>query len=109
MRGAFAGVKGEIIKGIFEPLLDEMSDEEFLDEDLWGDLFREAIPTPTAPETPAYAAFDDDGNIYLDGDIQARDAYDAASVAFHDQLGAHNDDSSEGNLRWETTKIVAAI
>ena len=36
MRGEFAGVKAEIIKDIFEPLLDEMSDDEFQDEELWG-------------------------------------------------------------------------
>jgi hypothetical protein len=29
MRGEFAGVKSEIIKDIFEPLMDEMTDEEF--------------------------------------------------------------------------------
>lgn len=101
MRGEFSGVKGEIIKDIFEPLLDEMSDEEFQDEDLWGDLFREAIPAPTAPEPPAYTAFDDDGNIYLDGDIQARDAYEIASAAYQERLEAYNDASNRADLAWQ--------
>ena len=101
MRGEFGGVKAEIIKDIFEPLMTEMSDEEFLDDDLWGNLFRDAIPTPTAPEAPTYAAFDDDGNIYLDGDIQTRDTYDAASAIYQDRLEAYNDASNRADLAWQ--------
>lgn len=101
MRGEFAGVKAEIIKDIFEALVNEMSDEEFLDEDLWGDLFREAVPEPSAPEAPTYTAFDDDGQIYLDGDIQARDAYDAASALYQDRLEAYNDASNHADLAWQ--------
>lgn len=101
MRGEFAGVKAEIIKDIFEMLVDEMSDEEFLDEDLWGDLFRDAIPAPTAPDAPTYAAFDEDGNIYLDGDLQTRDAYDAASAIYQDRLEAYNDASNRADLAWQ--------
>ena len=101
MRGEFAGVKSEVIKDIFEPLMAEMSDEEFQDEEIWGDLFREAIPAPSAPDAPIYTAFDDDGNIYLGGDIQARDAYDAASAVYQDRLEAYNDASNRADLAWQ--------
>ncbi|MDP2581334.1 hypothetical protein Q8W37_15455 [Shimia thalassica] len=101
MRGEFAGVKSEIIKDIFEPLMDEMTDEEFSDEELWGDLFREAIPAPAEPEEPTYLSFDDDGNLYLDADIEARDAYDATSAIYQDRLEAYNDAANRADLAWQ--------
>lgn len=101
MRGEFAGVKAEIVMHVFERLVDEMTDEEFQDEDLWGDLFREAIPAPIQPEAPVYTAFDDDGNIFLVGDIQARDAYDAASAIYQDRLEAYSDASNRADLAWQ--------
>ncbi|WP_372921710.1 hypothetical protein [Roseovarius sp.] len=101
MRGEFSGVKGEIIKDIFQALIDEMSDDEFSDDDLWGDLFREAIPEPTEPDAPIYTHFDDDGQIYLDGDIQARDTYEAASALYQDRLEAYNDAANRADLAWQ--------
>lgn len=101
MRGEFSGVKDEIIREIFEAFSAEMSDEEFLDEGIWEDLFREAIPAPTAPEAPTYTAFDDEGQLYLEGDIQAREAYEAASARFQDRLEAYNDASNRADLAWQ--------
>ena len=63
MRGEFAGVKSEIIKDIFEPLIYEMTDEEFSDDALWGDLFRDAIPAPSEPPSPIYLSYNDDGEL----------------------------------------------
>lgn len=101
MRGEFSGVKTEIIKDVFETLLTEMSDAEFLDEDLWAVLFREAIPEPLAPVAPTYTSFDDDGQIHLEGDLQARDAYEADSAIFQDRLEAYNDASNRADLTWQ--------
>jgi hypothetical protein len=101
MRGEFAGIKDEIIRGIFEPLIDAMSDDDFQDEDLWGDLFREAIPAPIAPTPPFFTEFDEDGNIYLQADLEARAAYDAASAAYQERLEAYSDASNRSDLAWQ--------
>lgn len=101
MRGEFAGVKTEIIKDILEILVAEMSDDQFLDEDLWAILFREAIPEPAAPVAPTYMSFDDDGQIYLDGDLQARETYETASALFQERLESYNDASNRADLTWQ--------
>ena len=101
MRGEFAGVKSEVIKDIFEPLIDEMTDEEFSDEELWSDLFREAIPAPTEPVAPTPTDFDGDGNIHLPADLEARDAYDEASDVYRVRIEAYNDAANRADLAWQ--------
>lgn len=101
MRGEFIGVNGEIIGEIFERFMVETSGDEFPDEGIWESIFREAIPAPTPPEAPAYTAFDDEGQIFLEGDIQARAAYEAASAHYQDRLEAYNDASNRPDLAWQ--------
>ncbi|MEE4210773.1 MAG: hypothetical protein V2I43_16095, partial [Parvularcula sp.] len=94
-------MKDEIIREIFKAFSVEMSDGDFLDEGVWEDLFREAIPAPTAPEAPTYTAFDDEGHLYLKGDILAREAYEAASAVYQDRLEAYSDASNRADLAWQ--------
>jgi len=101
MRGEFAGVKDEIIRGIFEPLIDAMSDDDFQDEDLWGDLFREAIPAPIEPKPPVFTEFDEAGSIFQQADIDAREAYEAASDAYQERLEAYSDAANRPDLAWQ--------
>ena len=101
MRGEFEGVRDEIVKGVFEPLIDAMTDEDFQDEDLWGVLFRDAIPAPIAPPPLVFTEFDDDGNIYRQADIEAREAYEAASNTYQERLEAYNDASNRPDLTWQ--------
>lgn len=101
MRGEFAGVTSEIITSIFEPLVDKMSDEEFSDEELWGDLLREAIPQPEVPTTPNYADYDDDGSIYLEGDLLLYENHKLALKVHKERLEAYNDASTRSDLAWQ--------
>lgn len=100
MRGEFVGVKSEISKAIFVPLVDELSDEVYSDKELWGELFREAIPSPHEPVSPSYLSYNNDGELHLAVDIEARDAYDAASAIYQVRLEAYNDASNDEKLAW---------
>lgn len=101
MRGEFAGVKTEIMKAIFETLVAEMADEDFQDEDIWAVIFREAIPAPPVPVAPTYTAYNDEGHIYLEGDLEARANHEEALAKYQVQLEAYNDVSNRPDLTWQ--------
>lgn len=101
MRGEFTGVKSEIIKDVFEQLIDEMSDEAYTDEELWSNLLREAIPQPQAPETPEYTDYDDDGKIYLEGDLKLYEQHERALENHKERLEAYNDASTRSDFAWQ--------
>jgi hypothetical protein len=54
-----------------------------------------------APDAPTYTAFDDEGQIYLDGDIQTLEDYEAASALYQYRLEAYNDASNRADLAWQ--------
>lgn len=101
MRGEFMGVKSELIKGIFEKLVEEMSDEGFSDEEFWSDLLREAIPQPKAPKTPDYTDYDEDGKIYLDGDLELYEEHKLALETHKACLEAYTDAATRSDLAWQ--------
>lgn len=100
MRGEFVGVSEEIIPEIFEPLQNLVTEEDFELDDLWIDLLREAIPEPQPPIEPNYSAFDEEGQIYLPGDLEAYEQYRRALEAHQQRLEAYTDAATDGALAW---------
>lgn len=101
MRGEFSGVKSDVIQGIFEPLTEFMSDLEFEVDDLWVDLLREAVPSPAAPITPTYAAYNEEGEIYLPGDLESYEAHKAALELYKHSIESYTDAASHGDAAWK--------
>ncbi|AUR03437.1 hypothetical protein PhaeoP72_01458 [Phaeobacter inhibens] len=104
MRGEFCGVCSEIIDEIFVPL----QDFDKIDGSLFLDLFRDTVPRPAAPIEPQPAELNEEGEIYLQGDIAAREAYEAAFAAYQDKLEAYNDASSHADLAREYLRTFLA-
>jgi hypothetical protein len=100
MRGEFAGVKSEIIKEIFEPIMSFISDQEYEADDLWIDLLREAIPAPETPSMPTYLAFNDEGAIYLPGDLELYAEHKRALDEHKYRIEAYTDAASHGDAAW---------
>lgn len=96
MRGEFLGVQDQIIVEVFRPI--EELDE--VDSGLLSDLFRDSIPQPVAPVDPEPLELNEDGEIFLHGDIEADEAYKAAFARFQDRLEAYTDASSREDLAW---------
>lgn len=96
MRGEFLGVQDQIVVEIFRPI--EELDE--VDSTLLSDLFRDSIPQPVAPIDPEPMELNEDGEIFLPGDIEADAAYRAAFERFQDRLEAYTDASSRDDLGW---------
>ncbi|UES49912.1 hypothetical protein [Roseibium aggregatum] len=102
MRGELIGVKDQIIDGIFVPLIDFIDeiDAEADDEDLWVDLLREAIPEPRPPFEPTYSAFNEQGEIYLPGDLAAYEAHQRALEVHQHNLEAYTDAATDEDSAW---------
>ncbi|ABF62510.1 predicted protein (plasmid) [Ruegeria sp. TM1040] len=96
MRGEFLGVQSEIIAELFQPL----GDGDELDQGFYMDLFRDSIPSPVEPRDPEPSDLDENGEIYLPGDIEADAAYRAAFERFQDRLEAYANASSDEGKAW---------
>ncbi|MCG7495199.1 hypothetical protein [Thalassobius sp. Cn5-15] len=97
MRGEFCGVRAEILDEIFLPL----QDLEDVDDSLFLDVLRDTVSAPKAPVAPVPLSLNEEGQIYLPGDIEAFDAYKQALARYQEQKEAFNDASSQEDLAWE--------
>ncbi|WP_122076138.1 hypothetical protein [Pseudophaeobacter sp. EL27] len=97
MRGEFCGVRSDISEGVFLPL----QDFDDVDGSLYLDLFRDVVPRPAQPTEPQPAELNADGEIFLPGDIEARQDFDAAFETYQERLEAYNDASSREDLAWD--------
>jgi hypothetical protein len=100
VRGEFSGIREEIIAEIFDPL----AAIEDADGSLALDLFRDTIPKPKPPKEPTATDLNEDGNIYLPGDIEAFEEYRIEFAEFQEELEAYTDASSRPDLAWEQFK-----
>jgi hypothetical protein len=96
MRGEFIGVSQELFSEIFQPLeeLDEVDNSLFLD------LFRDSIPKPVEPHDPVPLDLNEDGEIFLPGDLEADAAYKTEFSRYQQRLEAYTDASSQEDLAW---------
>ncbi|MDA9865560.1 hypothetical protein N9C96_02675, partial [bacterium] len=96
MRGEFLGVQHEIIAELFLPL----GDGDELDSGFYMDLFRDSIPSPIEPADPEPIELNEQGEIFLPGDLQADAAYRAAFERFQNRLEAYTDAASDEGKAW---------
>lgn len=97
MRGEFSGVRHQIIDELLVPL----NAYEEVDGNFYIDLFRETIPAPSPPSAPTPTDLDENGKIYLPGDIEAQAIYENAKEKFHNRLAKYSDASSNDGTAWE--------
>ena len=100
MRGEFAGVKDEIFREVFERLLEAASEQGFEMDELGVQILFEALPTPFQPIVPSYKSFNDDGELFLPDDLEARSVYEATFADYQKRIENYNDASVDGGLTW---------
>ncbi|WP_417264619.1 hypothetical protein [Celeribacter sp.] len=97
MRGEFSGVRQEII----DELVSSFNWHEAVDSTFFHSLFRDTIPSPKAPRAPEPTDLNDDGEIYLPGDLERFAAYKRYLEDFEDRKAAFNDATSDEAAAWE--------
>ncbi|WP_413207355.1 hypothetical protein [Rhodospirillum sp. A1_3_36] len=98
MRGDFLGVQSLLIFEVFDPLLSFIEENEIEVEDLWLDLLLSALPRPTPPIEPTYQSYNDDGELHLPEDLEARAAYEAAFERYQAARELYMDASTDDEL-----------
>lgn len=97
MRGEFSGVRQEII----DELVSSFNWHEAVDSTFFHSLFRDTIPAPKASPAPKATALNDEGEIYLPGDLERFAAYKEDLEAFEDRKADFNDATSDETAAWE--------
>lgn len=100
MRGEFAGVKGEIFSQVFEALFGFADDGDIGIDELGIQIMLEALPTPSEPAAPTYQSLNDDGELFLPDDLDAREAYIIKSAEYQRQIEVYNDATVDDELAW---------
>lgn len=95
MRGEFLGVQRLLITEVFEPLFEFIEENEIEVEDLWLDILQSALPRPMPPGAPTYQLYNDDGDLYLPEDLEARATYQAALERHQAKLETYMDASTD--------------
>jgi hypothetical protein len=96
MRGEFLGVRREII----DELIACFDWHEAVDSAFYHSIFRETVPPPKAPEAPAPSALNEEGEIYLPGDLERFAAYEVALKDFARLKSEYNDSASDESTAW---------
>lgn len=97
MRGEFSGVRQEIIDELF----DSFNGHESVDSAFFHSLFRDTIPAPKPPVAPEPTALNQEGEIYLPGDIARFEKYKSDLVTYEDRSAAFNDATADEAIAWK--------
>lgn len=98
MRGEFLGVQSLLIDEVFDPLFDFIEENEIEVEDLWLDILQSALPRPMPPVAPAYQSYNDEGELHLPEDLEARETYEEAREQHRAKLKTYLDASTDDGL-----------
>ncbi|MCP1214345.1 hypothetical protein [Acetobacter okinawensis] len=95
MRGEFLGVQSLLVAEVFEPLFEFIEENEIEVEDLWLDILQSALPRPMPPVAPTYQSYNDDGELHLPEDLDARATYEAALEQHQAKLETYMEASTD--------------
>ena len=98
MRGEFLGVQSLLVAEVFEPLFEFIEENEIEVEDLWLDILQSALPRPMPPVAPTYQSYNDDGELHLPEDLEARATYEAALERYQAKLETYMNASMDDGL-----------
>lgn len=98
MRGEFLGVQTLLMAEVFEPLFEFIDENDIEVEDLWLDILQSALPRPVPPVAPIYQSYNDDGELHLPEDLEARATYEAALERHQAKLETYVDASTDDGL-----------
>lgn len=98
MRGEFLGVQSLLMAEVFEPLFAFIEENDIDVEDLWLDILQSALPRPTTPIAPTFQSYNDDGELYLPEDLEAREAHEVALAQHQAELEIYMDASTDDDL-----------
>lgn len=98
MRGEFLGVQSLLVIEVFEPLFEFIEENEIEVEDLWLDILQSALPRPMPPVAPTYQSYNNDGELHLPEDLEARATYEAALERHQVKLETYMDASTDDGL-----------
>lgn len=98
MRGEFLGIQTLLMAEIFEPLFEFIEENDIEVEDLWLDILQSALQRPVPPVAPTYQSYNDDGELYLPEDFEARATYEAALERHQAKLETYMDASTDDRL-----------
>ncbi|MBF0889732.1 MULTISPECIES: hypothetical protein [Gluconobacter] len=98
MRGEFLGVQTLLMAEVFEPLFEFIEENDIKVEDLWLDILQSALPRPVPPVAPTYQSYNDDGELHLPEDLEARATYETASERHQAKLETYMDASTDDGL-----------
>lgn len=98
MRGKFLGVQSLLVAEVFEPLFEFIEENEIEVEDLWLDILQSALPRPMPPVAPTYQSYNDDGELHLPEDLEARATYEAALERYQAKLETYMNASMDDGV-----------